>query len=369
MASRFYIYRFKNNDDEIIYVGKTGNIKYRMNQHFTAGHLPKECYDAVKEIEFVKLSSNTEMDIYETYFINKYNPKYNTVNTYNEKCLLELPEVYWQLFSSNNKDRYLDIERKYVELLNKNKQIENENKLLKSHIENISKIKNDSKVLYHNQNSIMFDWDDIVYVYTKLKSNKLTFNTTISYGNKIIYGKYKIYYDDDEKINLVSYYTCGEKSNDIVQKFNLEKSNKIKGFYYGMCVKYLPSHNVAYTVLKSRYQGECEKLKKEYEIEYFASDIINNLHSNTLFNPRLTDITNENDDRLNVSNNDNKITIYYSAKAFDKYEELTESEFINKFSSSVFKHDNCKSLKCIYNELQEKINQIDILMNYNSKIS
>ena len=42
-----YVYIFKNYYDEIIYVGKTKNIKNRMKQHFTGGHLPEECYEQV----------------------------------------------------------------------------------------------------------------------------------------------------------------------------------------------------------------------------------------------------------------------------------------------------------------------------------
>ena len=42
-----YIYRFLNNKEEIIYIGKAKKLKERMNNHT---HLPKECYDETIEI-------------------------------------------------------------------------------------------------------------------------------------------------------------------------------------------------------------------------------------------------------------------------------------------------------------------------------
>ena len=56
---KYYVYRFLNNKNEIIYVGKSVNFINRMKQHFGSnGHLPKECYDNVDKIEYIESPLN-----------------------------------------------------------------------------------------------------------------------------------------------------------------------------------------------------------------------------------------------------------------------------------------------------------------------
>ncbi|AKQ08417.1 hypothetical protein PQE66_gp102 [Bacillus phage PBC2] len=89
----FFIYRFLSKHGEVIYIGRTNNLERRiMQEHFTKnGHLPKECYDECKEVEYMELSSESEMKIYELYLINKYNPRYNIMENRNDdfKFILE----------------------------------------------------------------------------------------------------------------------------------------------------------------------------------------------------------------------------------------------------------------------------------------
>ena len=50
-----YCYRFKDINNNIIYVGKTVDINKRMAQHFWGkGHLDKSCYKSVAVIEYQK---------------------------------------------------------------------------------------------------------------------------------------------------------------------------------------------------------------------------------------------------------------------------------------------------------------------------
>lgn len=102
----FYIYRFTDEDDNIIYVGKTNNIKNRMSQHFGgAGHLPKACYDNVEKVEFAIMRSKIDMDIMEIYFINKWKPIFNSQNKRPEDIeLIVTMNVKWMLLELGNKD-------------------------------------------------------------------------------------------------------------------------------------------------------------------------------------------------------------------------------------------------------------------------
>lgn len=76
-----YIYRFIDKNQKIVYVGKTNNLTKRYNQHFgNRGHLTKECYNSVWKVEYIKVDSELNALLLETYYINKFRPKYNKLN-------------------------------------------------------------------------------------------------------------------------------------------------------------------------------------------------------------------------------------------------------------------------------------------------
>lgn len=113
------IYRFLNKDNEILYIGKSKNLKIRINNHFSKqGHLPKKCYEDVYKIEFMIIFSTLFMDLKEIYFINKYKPKYNE-NYNNEETTVIIPfldEEKW-----NNYDDYKSIIKlEHIENIKKN---------------------------------------------------------------------------------------------------------------------------------------------------------------------------------------------------------------------------------------------------------
>lgn len=78
--SKSYVYRFLDSNLKPIYVGKTNNLDRRFKQHFTKGHLPKKCYDSVYSMEYIKVNSELNALLLETFYINKYRPQYNKLN-------------------------------------------------------------------------------------------------------------------------------------------------------------------------------------------------------------------------------------------------------------------------------------------------
>jgi len=112
-----YIYRFKDKNDDIIYIGKAKSMTSRMSGH---NHLDNECYKAIVKIEYSKLENNDESSIYERYLINKYKPKYNKEFNNNSTFRFELPEVKWKLW-----DKKIEIKKKKTELkaIDKNKRV------------------------------------------------------------------------------------------------------------------------------------------------------------------------------------------------------------------------------------------------------
>ena len=107
------VYRFLNFDEEVIYVGKTERIEYRINSHISKNsHLPMKCYEEIYKIQFMTLSSTVLMDIKEMYYINLYKPKYNSDHLYNEEAFI---------ISDFSKDKWLDYSKEIVNKMATNK--------------------------------------------------------------------------------------------------------------------------------------------------------------------------------------------------------------------------------------------------------
>lgn len=79
--SNYYVYRFKNKEGRVIYVGKTSlPLATRFNQH---GHLPDKCYEQVERIEYTECNSAAETTVKEVFYINLYRdnkPYYNRLD-------------------------------------------------------------------------------------------------------------------------------------------------------------------------------------------------------------------------------------------------------------------------------------------------
>ena len=94
-----YCYRFKDINNNVIYVGKTVDINKRMTQHFGGkGHLDKDCYKSVAVIEYQKYKTESDALIYEAYYITKYSPKYNKLGQSRDKPTIQLEEKEWKTY-------------------------------------------------------------------------------------------------------------------------------------------------------------------------------------------------------------------------------------------------------------------------------
>ena len=93
-----YVYRFIDTTGKVIYIGKTINIHNRMKQHFRGGHLPLECYKSVSRIEYQKYRTESDSLIMETYYITKYNPKYNQLQKSRDIPNIEFDEKKWRIY-------------------------------------------------------------------------------------------------------------------------------------------------------------------------------------------------------------------------------------------------------------------------------
>lgn len=74
-------YLMKNNNKDIIYVGKAINLKKRINQYFKGAHDYKttKLVSEIDDFDFIVASSEKEALILEYNLIKKYNPRYNII--------------------------------------------------------------------------------------------------------------------------------------------------------------------------------------------------------------------------------------------------------------------------------------------------
>lgn len=94
-----YVYRFKNRRNEVIYVGYTNNMNRRMHEHFTRGHLPQPCYDSVAAIEYKQYNTKSDAAVMEIYYINTYQPIYNTRSKMHEPISLNIiDDDNWKVY-------------------------------------------------------------------------------------------------------------------------------------------------------------------------------------------------------------------------------------------------------------------------------
>lgn len=77
----YYVYRFVDENHNIIYVGRTTDLSTRMSTHFGKnGHLPKACYEQVHRIDYLQVETKNDMKIKELYYISRYRPLFNSVD-------------------------------------------------------------------------------------------------------------------------------------------------------------------------------------------------------------------------------------------------------------------------------------------------
>lgn len=68
------VYFFKSIENDLLYIGKTYNLRNRLNQHLAD---PVEWKTSIYYVEYMVIENEVDRDIIETYCINLYKPIYN----------------------------------------------------------------------------------------------------------------------------------------------------------------------------------------------------------------------------------------------------------------------------------------------------
>ncbi len=92
----FFVYKYLAKDGTVLYVGQTIDLDRRFNEH------KGRQWDLEKEkIVFGKCKTLSDMNLYEMYYINKLQAKYNTALVFNDLPSFELPELEWIEYDKN----------------------------------------------------------------------------------------------------------------------------------------------------------------------------------------------------------------------------------------------------------------------------
>ena len=91
-----HIYYFYDKNKNLLYIGKTTALPQRMSAHFSKSVMENDSWKTevdLTNIIIYRCPTKTDLDIYETYLINKLKPLYNKDKVFYDKSTLELPEL------------------------------------------------------------------------------------------------------------------------------------------------------------------------------------------------------------------------------------------------------------------------------------
>lgn len=98
MKKTYYIYRYLNKEKEVIYVGLTSRpVEKRIKEHEIES-LQNETFC----IEYAEVATKADMQQYEIFYINKYQPRFNIRSLDEEGTTLALPELTFKPFKKKN---------------------------------------------------------------------------------------------------------------------------------------------------------------------------------------------------------------------------------------------------------------------------
>lgn len=272
------IYRFLNENNEIIYIGKAKNLKNRLNSHH---HLPNECYEERKKIEFTMFETEDDMDFAERYYIPKIKPKYNDI--FKERAMTlsidKFDDAKWYKYTKSLKIKEDELEGFQTNLSEVNDAI----KLLKSKISIIvSKMDNIDK----QQDDIIKEIGErpiLEHISSEIRRHFIYDNE----GNEIEQKEYGILYEewwdynDELKILNGKLYGLQKKKINIV--IGNTEFKKMDEYMIEKLIKYNTYNiteilNKIYDDIINKY---IEKLKNDICSKgyYLYSDLISSVYS------------------------------------------------------------------------------------------
>lgn len=90
-GNRNFIYKMSDDEGNILYIGKTSQLDYRLYAHFYKN--PDEWKSYVTKVEVCEFDSEADMHVYEMYLVTKYDPIFNRHARTKDKLSISLPDI------------------------------------------------------------------------------------------------------------------------------------------------------------------------------------------------------------------------------------------------------------------------------------
>lgn len=94
---KYYVYKYVDLNNTVVYIGRTINLKERIENQHTKDHLK----NFQGSIYYFECPNKTAMISFEYALINKYHPKYNKQNNHLD-IQTDINEPKWELYMSTN---------------------------------------------------------------------------------------------------------------------------------------------------------------------------------------------------------------------------------------------------------------------------
>lgn len=108
-----YVYKLLDRDGNVLYVGKTNDLKRRLTEHISN----QEWKHEIDSLYYAVCRDDFEQRTYENYYIIKSNPKYNKQDKSFSTHII-LPELKWKKFEDIEKlDEEEEMKKKFFFLL------------------------------------------------------------------------------------------------------------------------------------------------------------------------------------------------------------------------------------------------------------
>lgn len=93
-----YVYKLLDKNENVLYVGKTNDLKRRLTEHIAN----QEWKNEINSLYYAVCRDDFEQRTYENYYIIKSNPKYNKQDKSFSTHII-LPELKWKKFEDTEK--------------------------------------------------------------------------------------------------------------------------------------------------------------------------------------------------------------------------------------------------------------------------
>lgn len=130
MSKEYCIYRFLDENNQVIYIGRTSNgIRQRISQHLNNGHLHKNVYEQIRRVDFMHCKTKEDSIIKEIYYICKYKPKYNSSNKGDVSFYINEDSDIWCYYTYFKQQEYNLVNRELQDSKNKINDIKREHEM------------------------------------------------------------------------------------------------------------------------------------------------------------------------------------------------------------------------------------------------